>query len=139
MVSAHSSELKELGWKAACGNMPAAYLTGLLIGKRAKEKGVENAILDIGLSARGPGSRIFAAAKGALNAGLAIPIGKEVLPADDRIHGNHIATYSKLVSSEPEVYKKKFAVYLKNNLKPEDVESNFTTVEAKINTLEIQK
>jgi large subunit ribosomal protein L18 len=139
MVSAHSSELKELGWKAACGNMPAAYLTGLLIGRRAKEKGVENAILDIGLSARGPGSRIFAAAKGALNAGLTIPIDKKALPADDRIHGNHIATYSKLVSSEPEVYKKKFAAYLKNDLKPEDVKSNFTTVEAKINTLETQK
>ena len=139
MASAHSSELKILGWKAACGNMPAAYLTGLLIGKRAKEKGVDNAILDIGLSARGPGSRIFAAAKGALNAGLTIPIDKKALPADDRIHGNHIATYSKSFSNEPETYKRKFATYLKNKLKPEEVERNFTEVEAKINTLEKQK
>ena len=139
MVSAHSSELKEFGWKTACGNMPAAYLTGLLIGKRAKEKGVDKAILDIGLNARGPGSRIFAAAKGALNAGLSIPMDRKVLPADDRIHGNHIANYSKLISSEPEVYKKKFAVYLKNKLKPEEFENNFTIVETRINTLETQK
>ena len=93
LASAHSSELKEFGWKAACGNMPAAYLTGLLIGKRAKEKGVGNAILDIGLSTRGSGSRIFAAAKGALDAGLAIPIDKKALPSDDQ---NTWKSYCKL-------------------------------------------
>jgi len=134
LASAHSSELKEFGWKAACGNMPAAYLTGLLIGKRAKEKGVGNAILDIGLSARGPGSRIFAAAKGALNGGLLMPVDKKALPPDDRIHGTHIEQYSKLVSNEPEVYKKKFAGYLKNKLKPKEIQTNFATVETKIST-----
>jgi large subunit ribosomal protein L18 len=132
LASAHSSELKEFGWKAACGNMPAAYLTGLLIGKRAKEKGVSNAILDIGLSAHGAGSRIFAAAKGALDGGLAIPIDKKALPAYDRIRGAHIEQYSKLVSNEPEVYKKKFAGYLKNSLKPEEIGTNFAAVETKI-------
>jgi len=68
LASAHSSELKEFGWKGSCGNIPAAYLTGLLAGRRAKAGGISEAILDIGLYARGPGSRIFAAAKGALNA-----------------------------------------------------------------------
>jgi len=139
MVSAQSSELKGLGWKAACGNMPAAYLTGLLIGTRAKAKGVTNAILDIGLSARGPGSRIFAAAKGALDGGLIIPIDKGALPSDDRSHGNHIANYAKQVSSEPEAYKKRFSGYLKNNLKPEQLRDNFTAVEARIKTPEAGK
>ena len=139
MVSAQSSELKALGWKAACGNMPAAYLTGLLIGTRAKAKGVNNAILDIGLSARGPGSRIFAAAKGALDGGLAIPIDKKALPSEDRLHGNHIVSYSKLISTEPEAYKKRFAGYLKNKLKPEELQENFVTVEAKIKTPEASK
>lgn len=132
LASAHSSELKELGWKAACGNMPAAYLTGLLIGKKAKAKGVGNAILDIGLNTRGSGSRIFAAAKGALDAGLVIPIGENALPSNDRIRGSHIVNYSKLISSQPEVYKKLFAVYLKNDLKPEELGTNFSTVETKI-------
>lgn len=139
MVSAQSSELKALGWKAACGNMPAAYLTGLLIGKRAKAKGIKNAILDIGLSARGPGSRIFAVAKGALDGGLSIPIDKKVLPSEDRLHGNHIVNYSKLISTQPEAYKKRFARYLKNNLKPEELQENFNNVQAKITTPEASK
>ena len=134
MVSAQSSELKALGWKAACGNMPAAYLTGLLIGTRAKAKGVNNAILDIGLSARGPGSRIFAAAKGALDGGLAIPIDKKALPGEDRLRGDHIVNYSKLISAQPEIYKKRFARYLKNNLKPEELQENFTDVQNRIST-----
>jgi large subunit ribosomal protein L18 len=134
MVSAQSSELKALGWKAPCGNMPAAYLTGLLIGTRAKAKGVNNAILDIGLKARDPGSRIFAAAKGALDGGLTIPIDKKALPSEDRLHGNHIVNFSKLISTQPEVYKKRFAGYLKNKLKPEELQDNFANVQAKITT-----
>ena len=137
IASAHSSELKEFGWKAPCGNMPSAYLVGLLIGKRAKAKGVEKAILDIGLAR--PGSRIFAAAKGALDGGLIIPIGKEVLPADERIRGDHVASYSKSFANEPEVYKRKFSGYLKNKLKPEDLQENFATVQAKISSPEAQK
>jgi large subunit ribosomal protein L18 len=138
IVSAQSSELKGLGWKAACGNLPAAYLTGLLIGTRAKAKGVNNAILDIGLSDRG-GSRIFAAAKGALDGGLTIPIDKKVLPSEDRLHGSHIVSYSKIVSSEPEAYKKRFSGYLKNKLKPEELQDNFAAVETKIKTPEAGK
>jgi len=134
VASAQSSELKVLGWKAACGNMPAAYLTGLLIGTRAKAKGVSNAILDIGLNARGPGSRIFAVAKGALDGGLVIPIDKKVLPNEDRLRGSHIVDYSKLIAREPETYKKRFAGYLKNNLKPEEVQENFASVQTKITT-----
>lgn len=139
IASAHSSELKEFGWKAACGNMPSAYLVGFLIGKRAKAKGVQKAILDIGLSGRGPGSRIFAAAKGALDGGLVIPIDKKVLPAEDRVRGKHVASYSKSFANEPEVYKRKFSGYLKNKLKPEDLQDNFAAVQAKINSPETQK
>ena len=32
VASAHSSELREFGWKGPTGNIPAAYLTGLLLG-----------------------------------------------------------------------------------------------------------
>lgn len=133
LVSAHSSELREFGWKGPCGNMPAAYLTGLLAGRRAKAGGVAEAILDIGLHARGPGSRIFAATKGALDGGLAIPHDKAVLPPTERVQGVHVASYSKKLSSNAEAYKKTFSVYLKHKLKPEDLSGHFTDVEAKIN------
>ena len=133
VASAKSSELKALGWRASCGNMPAAYLTGLLAGTRAKAKGASNAILDIGLNARGSGSRIFAAAKGALDGGLTIPIDKGALPSEERLHGNHIVDYSKTLT-QPDAYKKKFAGYLKNNLKPEELQENFSSVRATITT-----
>src|SRR5512145_3203316 len=48
LVTAHSRELAEKGWDKACGNLPAAYLTGYMAGLRAKEKGIESAVLDIG-------------------------------------------------------------------------------------------
>jgi large subunit ribosomal protein L18 len=132
LASAHSSELKEFGWKASCGNIPAAYLTGLLAGRRAKAGGVFEAILDIGLHARGPGSRIFAAAKGAVNAGLVIPHDEKAMPPADRLKGQHVVEYSKQLSADPENYRKFFARYLKLKLKPEDLSGHIEAVEAKI-------
>jgi large subunit ribosomal protein L18 len=132
VASAHSSELKDFGWKGSCGNIPAAYLTGLLAGRRAKAGGVSKAILDIGLHARGPGSRIFAAAKGALNAGLTIPHDESAMPAQERLKGQHVVEYSKRLSSEPETYKKFFSRYLKQKLKPEELSGHLSEVESKI-------
>ena len=39
VLSAHSKELGKFGWKPNKGNLPSAYLIGLLIGKKAKENG----------------------------------------------------------------------------------------------------
>jgi large subunit ribosomal protein L18 len=138
LASAHSSELKEFGWKAPCGNMPAAYLTGLLAGRRAKANGVSRAILDIGLYARGPGSRIFAAAKGALNAGLTIPHEETALPKAERIKGQHVGNYSKELSSEAGIHRMRFSSYLKHKLKPEDLPDHVAEVEAKINAAQLE-
>ena len=132
LASAHSSELKEFGWKGSCGNLPAAYLTGLLAGRRAKAGGISEAILDIGVHARGPGSRIFAAAKGALNAGLAIPHDEKAVPSQERLRGQHVVEYSKHLSSEPESYKRFFSRYLKQKLKPEELSGHFSEIEARI-------
>ena len=38
VASAFSAELGEFGWKGGNGNLPAAYLTGLLAGLRAKRQ-----------------------------------------------------------------------------------------------------
>jgi len=132
LASAHSSELKEFGWKAPCGNLPAAYLTGLLVGRRAKDSGVSEAILDIGLHSKGPGSRIFAAANGAVEAGLTIPHDKSALPSKERLQGEHVESYSKLLAPEAERYKKMFSAYLKQKLKPEELPKHVTDVEAQI-------
>ena len=72
-------------------SIPASYLTGFALAKNAMSSGHESAILDIGLSASSKGSRVFAALKGMIDAGLEIPHGEDVLPDEDRINGMHIA------------------------------------------------
>jgi hypothetical protein len=90
VASAIASELSEYGWKANTGNLPAAYLTGLLAGLRAKSRGIKDVILDVGLNPPIKGSRIYAALKGVLDAGIDVPHDPEVLPDDSRIAGEHI-------------------------------------------------
>jgi large subunit ribosomal protein L18 len=91
LVSAISNELvKEYGWKFSASNTPAAYLTGLLAGKRAKEKGIEQGVLDIGLSHPTVGGTVFATLKGVLDAGVECPHDAEMLPKEERLHGLHV-------------------------------------------------
>jgi large subunit ribosomal protein L18 len=90
LASAHSRELPEMGWTSSTGNLPAAYLTGYLAGKRAVKKGVDEAVLDIGLKEPIKGAAAFATLKGLLDAGVEIPHGEEILPSADRLKGKHI-------------------------------------------------
>ena len=91
LVSAMSNELaKHYNWKYSLASTPAAYLTGLLAGKRAKEKGIEEGILDIGLYHPTPGGKVIASLKGVLDAGVACPHDDAMIPKDDRINGVHI-------------------------------------------------
>ena len=95
VVSAHSADLAEYGWEAPTGNLPSAYLTGLLAGTRAVDEGVEEAVLDIGLNSPTPGSKVFAIQEGAIDAGLEIPHNEAVLPDWERNRGEHIAEYAE--------------------------------------------
>lgn len=92
IASAFSQELKKdnVGWKYGCGNTPAAYLTGLLAGLRAKKANATEAIFDLGLQVSSKGSRLYAVVKGVLDAGVKIPVANENLPSDERILGKHI-------------------------------------------------
>jgi len=103
VASAVSTELKKFGW-VKTGNTPAAYLTGLLAGKKAKEKNVKEAVLDLGIQTSTKGSRIYAALKGVLDAGINVPHSKDILPSEDRINGKHI---SEEVSKQFDDIKKK--------------------------------
>lgn len=91
LVSAHSKELKKIGWKWALGNMPVAYLTGYLAGKRAVKSGQTSVVLDIGRNRPTRGSRLFAALRGLIDAGLEIPHSEDILPDPDRVRGAHIS------------------------------------------------
>jgi len=133
LVSAHSRELmKTFGWQGNCGNVSAAYLTGLLCGYRAVARGLETAVLDIGLQSPSRGARIFAALKGALDAGVAVPHSEVVLPDEKRIRGEHVVHYANRLSSSPDAYQQRFSKYLLRGLRPEQLSGHFSQIKEKI-------
>ena len=135
LLSAHSSELvKTYGWLNNGGNIPSAYLTGLLCGFKARANGLEKAYLDIGLHIPSKGNRVFAAMKGFVDAGVDVPHSEDILPDESRISGKHIASYGSDLSSDPEVYKQKFSKYLSKGSRPEDISNQFSAVKEKITT-----
>ena len=131
LAAAHSSELKKHGWKAPAGNVPSAYLTGLLCGLKAKKEGVSEAVLDIGLTAPTKGSRVFAALSGVLDAGIEVPHSEEKI-VKDRNKGEHIAKYGKSSSADYANYSAKFSKYLGQELSPEKLPEHFSKVKADI-------
>lgn len=133
IVSAHSRELtKGFDWQGDCGNTPAAYLTGLLCGFKAVVQGVKRAVLDIGLNSPSQGSRVFAALKGVLDAGVTVPHSKDMLPTEDRISGKHIADYANQISSDSESYQRNFSKYLSRKLHPEKLSEHFNLTKKKL-------
>ena len=132
VASAHSSELLKLGWKAHTGNLPAAYLTGLLCGYRARKTGVDECVLDIGMYNPTPKAGVFAALKGALDAGLDVPHGDGVLPEDERVCGQHIAQYAEKIRSDEGAYRARFSGYLKRKFPPEQLPEHFNRVKEAI-------
>ena len=90
VASARSTDLAEYGWEAPTGNLPAAYLTGVLAGLRALETGLDEAVLDIGLNSPTPGSKVFAVQEGAIDAGLEVPHNDSVDRKSTRLNSSHI-------------------------------------------------
>ena len=89
IASAHSRYLVSKGWKGSRKNIPAAYLTGYLAGKKALGKGAKNAILYSGT--RKYTQRMAAALKGVVDAGLEVPADSETFPPEERIKGEHLS------------------------------------------------
>lgn len=91
IASAISNELPtKYQWKHSTATTSAAYLTGLLAGKRAIDKGISESVLDTGRHPPITGSKLFAALKGIVDAGIACPHGEEKLPSEERILGGHL-------------------------------------------------
>jgi large subunit ribosomal protein L18 len=106
VVGFDSKNLKKMGWKYSAKNLLAAYLAGLTIGKKAKEKGVKEAIVDLGLQTPVAGSRLYATLKGAVDAGLIIPCSEEVFPKKERLEGQHIKKESNMKKDFEDLKKK---------------------------------
>ena len=93
LSSATSIELGKYGYSGSTGNTTAADLAGLLFGYRTISKGFTEGVLDMGLQASTPGSRVYAALRGAVDAGMDIPHDPVIFPSDERIRGELVAAY----------------------------------------------
>ena len=94
LASAHSRYLLGKGWKGSRKNIPAAYLTGYLAGKKALVKGVNTAVLYSGT--RRYTQRMAAALKGVIDAGLEVPADHETFPNDERLAGKHLKIQNEI-------------------------------------------
>ena len=79
LASAYSTQLLKYNWPSR-SNKSTAYLTGLLLAKKAKEKKVADKeyVLDIGLSAPVKNSIPFVFAKGCIDGGIKLRSGTEI-------------------------------------------------------------
>ncbi len=95
LLTFHSKKLEDFGWSYSKNSLPACYLAGLVAGSQAVKKNIKEAILDIGLQTPKAGSRIYAALKGVIDAGIIVPSSKEIFPSEDRLSGKHIQENTK--------------------------------------------
>ncbi len=77
-----SGQLIKLHKFPAKRNSWSAYLVGLAAASAAKKKGVKSFVLDLGMYTPSKGSMLFAALKGAIDAGLTGPLPEDKIPSE---------------------------------------------------------
>lgn len=130
LVTINYASLRKLGWKHHGGNVPTAYLCGLLAAKKASGDVTSEVIADFGMCHALPKSRIFAAVKGALDGGANIIVDDKSLPDENRISGKVIMDYAKTSGKKNDGMQ--FSKVIKDGVKPENIVSDFESVKSKI-------
>jgi large subunit ribosomal protein L18 len=117
ITSSHSRELTRFGWNGSLNSLPACYLTGLLLGKKSLSKDVDEAILYTGKNSFT--SRVAACLKGVIDSGMKVPASDSSFPPEERLVGNHIAEYARILKDEnKDVYNSHFSRLIANNFDP---------------------
>ncbi|MBW2991146.1 50S ribosomal protein L18 [Candidatus Woesearchaeota archaeon] len=127
LCGVNSNILKKAGWKYSCNNLSACYLAGLFLGKKALAKKVGEAILDSGLQTMVPGSRIYAALKGVVDAGVKIPCSEKAFPLQERLSGKHITSFFSANKNPAQ-----FSDYKKRKADPAKLQQDFEVYKKKI-------
>ncbi len=123
IAAASSLELGKFNWLPR-SNIPTAYLTGMLLAKKAKQLGVGRTILDTGLSKPVKFNVLFAAAKGCADSGIDVPNSIEF--DGQRLAGKHIAEYA------PNAKGVMFSAYKKKGIDAAKLDALFEEVKKKI-------
>lgn len=99
IVTFNSKKLDQYGFKPG-KNLQSAYLSGFIIGLMGLKKGVKKAVLDIGLKQSIKNSRIYACLKGAVESGLNVPHGEDILPSDELLKKDSIKKVVDKIKSD---------------------------------------
>ena len=93
LFSISSKDLLKNGWDKSAENslksVPAAYLTGLLLGKKANGK-VKKIIVDFGLNRSIPGGRLYAVVNGIDDMKIETKCDKSMFPKKDILDGKNV-------------------------------------------------
>jgi large subunit ribosomal protein L18 len=127
LASADSKELAKLQWNPK-SNIPTAYLTGLMLARKAKSIKSEGYVLDIGLSKPMKSSVVFAAAKGAIDGGMKISNSIEF--DAKRISGAHISDYASKLKEQGA--KAAFSGYAEKKIDATKIHELFESVKKRI-------
>ncbi len=129
VASVNSKELAPIGWNPKC-NIPTAYLTGLMLARKAKSLGAKQFVLDIGIYKPVKSSVIFAAAKGAADGGMKLTNSIEF--DQKRLSGQHIANYADKLKGDEQTYKRQFADYIEKKVDVSRLNETFENAKKKI-------
>lgn len=92
VVGVISKDLIAKGWPVdkvgSLKSLAASYLTGLLLGKMAKDKKIQEAIVDLGMNRSIKKSRIYAVVKGVSDSGLKVPHDEKTFPSIEEVNKN---------------------------------------------------
>ena len=125
-IGVTSKDLLKYGWpKDRIGSLksiPAAYLTGFLIGEKILEKNKEKVIVDFGLTSNIHKSRMYAFLKGLVDSELKINYKEKTFPEKERIKGVQLKEKINI----PEILKKISASTKseKENFADEEIKKN---------------
>lgn len=126
LMTIKSSELKNHGWTHNPASLPGLYLTGMLVAKKVKDKGLsfEDVIADFGVKKFSAKTKPYALLKGAIDNGLNVLADAKMFPSDDRISGQHIQDFA---AKSNEVNKFQFT-----KRKANTIVNDFNTLKSKL-------
>ncbi len=108
LAGVDSFALKKQGWNHSFKNLPAAYLTGLLVGKKILDQGIKEAVLDAGSKSVLKKGVLTSFLKGVIDGGLNVPYGDEdIFPTEERLTGQHVANNADKITTDFNSVKEK--------------------------------